>query len=93
MSNANSKQVDGNHYKTKRIEPWDYIEANQLGFLEGSIIKYITRYQEKNGVKDLEKAKHFLEKLIEVRSVQNAETDNPFSHKLPPASVGPLFYR
>lgn len=65
---ANQKQVDGNHYKDKAIQPWDYIVGNNMGFLEGCIIKYVSRYQEKNGVRDLEKAKHFLEKLIEVRS-------------------------
>jgi hypothetical protein len=65
---ANTKQVDGNHYKDKAIQPWDYISSNNMGFLEGCIIKYVSRYQEKNGVRDLEKAKHFLEKLIEVRS-------------------------
>ena len=66
MSNANSKQVDGEHYKNKVIQPWDYIVANNMGFLEGSVIKYVSRYKEKNGLKDLEKAKHFIEKLIEV---------------------------
>ena len=45
--------------------------ANDLGFLEGSIIKYVTRYKEKNGVNDLKKAAHFLEKLIEVQSGKN----------------------
>lgn len=65
---ANNKQVDGSHYKDKAIQPWDFIVANNMGFLEGAIIKYVSRYQEKNGVRDLEKAKHFLEKLIEVRS-------------------------
>lgn len=67
-SSANIKQVDGTHYKSKAIQPWDYADANNMGFLEGSIIKYVSRYQDKNGVRDLEKAKHFLEKLIEVRS-------------------------
>lgn len=65
---ANDKQVDGNHYKDKAIQPWDYISSNNMGFLEGCIIKYVSRYQEKNGVRDLEKAKHFLEKLIEVKN-------------------------
>lgn len=66
MSNANSTQVDGTHYKIA-IEPWDYITLNNLGYLEGNIIKYITRYKSKNGIKDLEKAKHYLEKLIEIQ--------------------------
>jgi hypothetical protein len=71
MSQANDRQEGGSHYKTKVIQPWDYIVANELGFLEGSIIKYVTRYKEKNGVHDLKKAAHFLEKLIEVQSGKN----------------------
>lgn len=62
---ANDKQVDGTHYKLE-IQPWDYITLNRLGYLEGNIIKYVTRHKEKNGVKDLEKAKHYIDKLIEV---------------------------
>ena len=47
------------------IEPLDYIVANNLNFLEGNIIKYVTRYQYKNGTEDLEKAKFYINKLIE----------------------------
>lgn len=62
---ANDKQVDGEHYQLE-IQPWDYITLNRLGYLEGNIIKYVTRHKEKNGVKDLLKAKHYIDKLIEV---------------------------
>lgn len=62
---ANAVQVGGDHYKSKAIQPWDYIAANGLGYFEGNIVKYVTRYKEKGGVADLEKAKHYLEKLIE----------------------------
>ena len=65
---VNAKQVDGDHYRVQPIQPWDFIVANNLGFLEGNIIKYVARYQMKGGLKDLEKAKHYLEKLIEVNS-------------------------
>lgn len=68
---ANDHQEGGSHYRGRAIQPWDYIVANNLGFLEGSIIKYVTRYQDKNGVEDLKKARHFLDKLIEVKSGQN----------------------
>lgn len=61
---ANKVQVAGNHYK-KPIQVWDYIHRNNLGYLEGNIIKYVSRYKDKNGIEDLEKAKHYLEKLIE----------------------------
>jgi len=58
-----ARQVGGSHYQLP-IEPWDFIVKNDLGYLEGNIIKYITRYKKKNGVEDLEKALHYLEKLI-----------------------------
>lgn len=62
---ANLRQVGGEHYKVKAIEPWDYIIANNIGYLEGNIIKYISRWKDKNGLQDLEKARHYLDKLIE----------------------------
>lgn len=58
------KQVGGSHYQLP-IQPWDYIVANNMGYLEGNIIKYVTRYKDKNGLEDLKKAKHYLEKLME----------------------------
>lgn len=63
---ANEEQHGGRHYITKPIQPWDYIIANQMGYLEGNIIKYISRYKDKGGIDDLIKASHYLEKLIEV---------------------------
>lgn len=63
--NANEKQIAGDHYKSMPIQAWDFILENKLGYMEGNIIKYISRWQRKNGVADLEKAKHYLEKLIE----------------------------
>ena len=65
---ADSIQVGGNHYKKQTIQPWDYILANGLGFLEGNVVKYVTRYKDKNGVEDLKKAQHYLQKLIEINS-------------------------
>ena len=63
---ANEEQVGGRHYIEKSIQPWDYIIANKMGYLEGNIIKYVSRYKEKGGVEDLIKAAHYLDKLIEV---------------------------
>lgn len=60
----NETQVGGSHY-LKKIQPWDFIIANDLGFLEGNIIKYISRYRSKGGLVDLYKARHYLDKLIE----------------------------
>lgn len=65
---ANSKQHGGKHYKSLAIEPWDYIESNNIPFLEGSAIKYITRWRDKGGVADLKKAIHFIEKRIELHT-------------------------
>ena len=65
--NANDKQVGGQHYSAKAVQPWDYITSNNLGYLEGNVVKYVSRWKEKNGVEDLLKAKHYLEKLIELQ--------------------------
>jgi hypothetical protein len=53
-----------NHY-TQGIECWDYIVSHDMSYLEGNIIKYVTRYKHKNGLQDLHKAKQYLEKLIQ----------------------------
>lgn len=62
---ALNEQVGGDHYKNMAIQPVDYIFKNQMGFLEGSVIKYVSRHKNKNGVEDLQKARHFLDLLIE----------------------------
>lgn len=69
MPKANSLQHGGTHYKGKVIEPWDYIVANGIGFLDGNAIKYLTRWRDKGGVEDLKKARHYIDKLIEVESI------------------------
>lgn len=58
-------QVGGSHYKDAGIQPIEYIFANKLGFCEGNVVKYVTRYGSKNGVQDLKKARHYLDMLIE----------------------------
>lgn len=72
---ANDKQIGGSHYKAQ-IECWDYIVANDLGYLEGTAIKYLTRFRKKNGVEDLKKAIHFIEKLIEVENELSSKLSN-----------------
>lgn len=62
---ANDRQIAGNHYKQFNIEVWDAILDWQLGYLEGNVVKYVARYKHKNGLQDLEKAAHYLQKLIE----------------------------
>lgn len=63
---ANNKQVGGEHYKTQ-IQHWDFVEANKIPYMEAQIIKYVMRHDKKGGRGDLEKAQHFLEKLLELR--------------------------
>lgn len=63
---AKETQVGGNHYKDLKIQPIEYIHANGLDYFEGNVIKYITRHRKKNGKQDLEKAKHYIELLIEL---------------------------
>ena len=52
------------HYAEKVISPIEYIVANKMGFIEGNIIKYVSRYKEKNGVEDLKKARWYIDSLI-----------------------------
>ncbi len=58
-------QVGGKHYKKFKIQPAEYILSNQLGWAEGDIITYVSRWRFKNGLEDLEKARHFLDILID----------------------------
>jgi hypothetical protein len=63
-TNPLDMQVGGNHYKGMKIQPVQFIHANNIGYLEGNIIKYVCRWRGKNGMADLEKAKHYIELLI-----------------------------
>ena len=65
---ANNHQVGGSHYTAKTIQPWDYIASNNLGYFEGNIVKYVSRWRDKGGIEDLRKARHYLDKLIEVEN-------------------------
>ena len=69
---ALDKQVSGTHYKDKGMQPIVYIHANDLGFCEGNVIKYVTRHKEKNGRADIEKAIHYLELLLELEYKNDA---------------------
>ena len=64
---ANDRQIGGSHYKKGGEEHWDrQWRLYGRGYFVGCITKYVERYHEKNGIQDLEKAKHFLDKLIEL---------------------------
>lgn len=70
-----NQQVGGDHYKKYKIQPVEYNHANNLDFFQGNVVKYITRFRDKNGKVDLEKAKHIIELLIEL------EYDKTTHHK------------
>jgi hypothetical protein len=57
------KTIGGDHYLLK-IQPIEYVIENQLGFCEGNVVKYISRWRNKGGLQDLEKAKHYIDFLI-----------------------------
>lgn len=72
--NALNKQVGGSHYKDQPIQPVEYIHANEIGYFEGNVIKYVTRWRSKNGIADLEKAKHYIELLIDLEKEKSKTT-------------------
>jgi hypothetical protein len=69
-------QVSGNHYKDLAIQPVEYIHANGIGYFEGNVIKYVSRWRNKNGIKDLEKAKHYIDLLIELEGEHNDKSNS-----------------
>lgn len=62
---AKDYQIGGSHYKNRSIQPIDYIMENGLDFCEGNVVKYVSRWRDKNGLDDLLKARHYLDFLIE----------------------------
>ena len=64
---ATDKQVGGDHYKDCAIQPVDYIVKNNLDFLEGNVVKYITRHKTKNGIEDIRKVIHYAELILELK--------------------------
>ena len=63
-------QVGGDHYKETAIQPVEYIHANKLGYIEGNIVKYISRWRNKNGLEDLQKIKEYVDILIELEELE-----------------------
>jgi hypothetical protein len=59
------KQIGGRHYVNMVEQPSEFINKNKLQFAEGNAIKYICRHKDKNGKEDLEKAKHYIDMIIE----------------------------
>jgi len=63
---ASKKQVGGDHYKDMVIQPFEFIESNGLGYGVGNVIKYLCRYKSKGGISDLQKARHYIDLLIDL---------------------------
>jgi len=73
---ALATQIGGSHYKTFKIQPVEYIHANNIPFLEGNAIKYISRWRTKGGVADLDKAIHCINLLKELEREQTNLSSN-----------------
>lgn len=71
--NSTKHQIGGTHYKDLAIQPVEYIHKNNLGFIEGCVVKYVTRWKSKGGTEDLKKARHFLDLLIDMETDQTVE--------------------
>jgi Protein of unknwon function (DUF3310) len=63
---GHTKEAGSAHYRDLKIQPIDYIEANGLGFHEANVVKYVTRWRSVDGLKDLEKAEWYIQRLIEI---------------------------
>ena len=70
-SKATKVQVGGNHYKDFKIMPIEYISKNNLDFLEGNIVKYVSRHRNKNGAEDIKKIIHYAELILELEYGEN----------------------
>ena len=66
-------QIGGDHYKKLKIQPMRYSMENKLDPLQHTAIKYLTRFRDKGGVQDLEKAKHCIDMLIQFELTGNLE--------------------
>jgi hypothetical protein len=60
------RQVDGTHYKIMGIQPWEIIERNRLDYFEGAALKYLLRWRHKDGIVDLDKIIHYVERIKEL---------------------------
>lgn len=72
---ANARQEGGTHYKQFKHETWDVILDWGLGYLDGNAVKYLSRWRHKNGIEDLKKARHYIDKLIETEQAKKNTDD------------------
>lgn len=67
-------QEGGGHYKGLPIQPVEYIYKNDIPYLEGNIIKYVTRHKDKNGAEDIRKAIHYCQLILELHYAETTKT-------------------
>ena len=79
MNDPYETQVGGNHYKDMKIQPSEFINKNKLQFAEGNAIKYICRHASKGQEQDLEKAKHYIDMIIDRDYGDDAEKSKVFA--------------
>ena len=79
MSNPYDKQVGGDHYSKMKIQPAEFINKNKMLFAEGNAIKYICRHINKGGEQDLQKAKHYIDMIIERDYGDDSEKSKVFA--------------
>jgi hypothetical protein len=83
---ANKRQVGGTHYKTPHgIEHWDLVAMFGWDYFQAQIIRYVMRWRAKGGMQDLEKARHYLDKYMEVERAKQA---SPVTGEQPPQGLG-----
>ena len=75
MTNPLTSQVGGSHYTKLAIQPMEYSMANGLDACQHTIVKYVTRFRDKGGIQDLEKAKHVIDMLIQFETEKQHGTD------------------
>lgn len=85
---TDTEQVGGTHYASKSIQPWAAMKAWMTpeqfkGFLRGNAIKYLARCDDKGGVEDLKKARHYLDKLIEFSGEEQEEAEASEQRPMP----------
>jgi len=76
---ANERQEGGDHYKAAKVQHWDLVAQNRVGYLEGNATKYLTRWRKKNGLEDLKKALHYVDKLFELARDEGLDNRSAFA--------------
>lgn len=67
---ANARQEGGKHYRTGGLQHWDVVAMFGLDYFQGNITKYVFRWRDKGRLEDLKKARHYLDKYIEVEEAK-----------------------